>query len=253
MVLEYAKDGNFNDWINENYEKFDWSNKILVLRYIISGLVEIHQKQMVHRDLHTGNILFGQDGVYVSDIWGDDSKVDGNIYGIMPYVAPEVLRGKPYTQAADIYSFGMIMYFAATGRQPFDRYAHDQDLVLSICKGASPKIYEQEAPKCYVDLMKKCWDLNPDNRPDAIEIKKTIELFYYSYIDFIKKEKDYEIEKQFKEIEKYKKELSSTKLIVPPQAFYKTRLINTQHIPQLLDAPLNNSDELVFDFSSLEK
>jgi hypothetical protein len=32
----------------------------------------------------------------------------------MPYVVPEVLRGYPYTQAADVYSFGMIKYFVAT-------------------------------------------------------------------------------------------------------------------------------------------
>ncbi|EXX76917.1 hypothetical protein RirG_028530 [Rhizophagus irregularis DAOM 197198w] len=35
-------------------------------------------------------------------------------YGVMPYVAPEVLRGKDYTQAVDIYSFDMIMYFVAS-------------------------------------------------------------------------------------------------------------------------------------------
>ena len=44
----------------------------------------------------------------------------------MPYVAPKVLRGKPYTQAADTYRFGMVMYFLATYRQPFANCAHDQ-------------------------------------------------------------------------------------------------------------------------------
>ena len=34
--------------------------------------------------------------------------------------------GKLYTQAANIYSFGMVMYFVATGRQPFSDRAHDQ-------------------------------------------------------------------------------------------------------------------------------
>ena len=57
MVLDYAEGGNFNDWINKNYKYFDWVNKIETLYGIIGGLKNIHQKQMVHRDFHTGNIL----------------------------------------------------------------------------------------------------------------------------------------------------------------------------------------------------
>src|SRR5207248_6255944 len=121
------------------------------------------------------------------------------IYGVMPYVAPEVLRGKPYTQAADIYSFGMVMYFIATGRQPFANCAYDQDLTLSICNGIRPEINEKEAPKCYIDLMKKCWDPNPDNRPNAEEIGDKIESFENSYYS------GDEIEKQFYEAYEHKK------------------------------------------------
>ena len=47
------------------------------------------------------------------------------VFGVMPFVAPEVLEGKPYTQAADICSFGMIMYFVANGKQPFANRAYD--------------------------------------------------------------------------------------------------------------------------------
>ncbi|RIA86791.1 kinase-like domain-containing protein, partial [Glomus cerebriforme] len=36
--------------------------------------------------------------------------VNNDVYGVLPYIAPEVLRGKPYTKAADIYSFGIIMW-----------------------------------------------------------------------------------------------------------------------------------------------
>jgi serine/threonine protein kinase len=49
----------------------------------------------------------------------------------MPYIAPEVLRGGPYFQAADIYSFGMIMHFIATGKQHFANCAHNE---LNICE-----------------------------------------------------------------------------------------------------------------------
>ena len=58
MVLEYAEGGSFNNWINENYKNFDWKYKIQTLLSIIEGLKGIHQKQKVHHDFHTGNILF---------------------------------------------------------------------------------------------------------------------------------------------------------------------------------------------------
>ena len=92
---------------------------------------------MVHRDFHIGNILLAYNNnnsrSFISDmgLCGEVGNVDATkIYGVLPYVAPEVLRGKHYTQAADIYSFGMVMYFVATGRQPFANYAHDQYLAL---------------------------------------------------------------------------------------------------------------------------
>jgi serine/threonine protein kinase len=173
MVLDYADGGSLSDWMkNENNCK-DWKSKIIILRDIISGLKEIHQNQMIHRDFHTGNILFNCNQICIADM-GLCGKVDNvdktKLFGVMPYIAPEVLRRKPYTKAADIYSFGMIMYFIATGKQPFADSEHDGLLSLDICRGIRPEINEWEAPKLYIDLMKRCWDLNPDNRPDATEI-----------------------------------------------------------------------------------
>jgi len=103
---------------------------------------------------------------------------NNDIYGGMPYVAPEVLKGKSYTKAADIYSFGMIMYFVATGCQPFSNCAHDENLVIQICSGIMPSINKQEIPECYIDLMKKYWDSDPSNRPSISEIEKLIRKFY---------------------------------------------------------------------------
>ncbi|GBC03670.1 hypothetical protein RclHR1_05250006 [Rhizophagus clarus] len=111
IVLEYAKGGTFNDYLYRNYKTFDWLNNIRILITIIKGLKGIHQKQMVHCDFHPGNILFKYIkyiSICISDfgLCGEVGNIDETkIYGVMPYVAPEVLRGKPYTQAADIYSF----------------------------------------------------------------------------------------------------------------------------------------------------
>ncbi|GBB94484.1 hypothetical protein RclHR1_23630001 [Rhizophagus clarus] len=185
IVLHYAKGGNFDNWINinENYKYFDWENKIQTLCNIVNGLKEIHEKKMVHRDFHTGNILFDKpfiednNKIYISDmgLCGEVGNKDyTKIYGVMPYMAPEVLRGKPYTQAADIYSFGMIMYFVATGKQPFGSRAHDHNLVLDIYNGNRPEINEPEAPISYINIMKKCLDSKLENRPDIIELNELL-------------------------------------------------------------------------------
>src|SRR5438034_1597928 len=149
---------------------------------------------MVHRDFHIGNILlilkqyqfiYNENDGNDDDDSDDDDNDDDNgdhyyfkykacisdmglcrkigdnnetsIYGVMPYIAPEVLRKKPYTQAADIYGFDMIMYVVATGMQPFADRAHDEILALNIVNGIRPEINEPIAPKCYIDLMNKCW------------------------------------------------------------------------------------------------
>ena len=216
-MLDYAEGRDFNYWIKKHYKNFDWSIKINAISGIIQGINEIHQKQIVHRDIHTGNILLSimtlnlyNNSIYISDmgLCGEVGNIDETkIYGIIPYMAPEVLRGKPYTQVADIYSFGMVMYFVATGRQPFANCAHDYNLVYDICKkGVRPEINEPEPPKCYIDLMTKCWDSNPDNRPKAIEICELIDLFRKSYIyDASQFEEGRQYKKQFEEAEEYRK------------------------------------------------
>ncbi|GBC06846.1 hypothetical protein RclHR1_07090005 [Rhizophagus clarus] len=239
IVLEYAEGGSYNNWINKNYKDFDWKNKIQTLLGIIGGLKGIHQKQKIHHDFHTGNILFltknlnilNRKSLFISDMGLCDEESNTSeveIYGDMPYMAPEVLRGKPYTQAADVYSFGMIMYFTATGNQPFTNRAHDRDLALDICNEIRPKINEPEAPKCYIDLMKRCWDSNPNNRPDATEIHDKIKSFQDFYSSYKKNESEaIEIKNQFKEAENYRKLHHSLKKNKQhPQAIYTSRLLN---------------------------
>ncbi|POG61517.1 kinase-like domain-containing protein, partial [Rhizophagus irregularis DAOM 181602=DAOM 197198] len=88
-------------------------------------------------------------------------------------MAPEILRKKPYTPASDIYSFSMIMWELTSGIPPFNHEAHDHHFILSVYEGKRPKIMEN-TPKCYIDLMKKCWDLNPSNRPTIIMLENII-------------------------------------------------------------------------------
>ncbi|RIB26201.1 kinase-like domain-containing protein, partial [Gigaspora rosea] len=96
------------------------------------------------------------------------SNSDG-IYGILPYIAPEILNQHPYTKESDIYSFGIIMWEILYGKPvPFDQTLELQ-FQLQVCNGLRPPIYENTAI-CYVDLMKKCRNMDPKKRPIAKEI-----------------------------------------------------------------------------------
>ncbi|GES98328.1 kinase-like domain-containing protein [Rhizophagus clarus] len=246
IVLRYAGCGNFNNWM-DYYRNFSSTANFFILKDITIGLKEIHQRQLVHRDFHIGNILINSDDIllnirqnpiptntYISDmgLCGEVNNTDKTkIYGVMPYVAPEVLRGKTYTKAADIYSFGMIMYFIITGRQPFENCAHDEILALKICRGIRPEIPEISELKSnwYINLMKKCWDSNPDNRPNIESISTILDDKYSS-------------DKEFKEAEQYlnKGYKENGKLTTHPQAIYISRLLNSY------------TEGLVIDFTELK-
>ena len=115
--MEYADEGCLRDCLKSKY--ISWYSIFGLLNNIISGLQSIHKSNLVHCDLHDGNILCQPVlGIkeYISDL-GSCKPIDyfknranNDTYGVLPYVAPEVLRGKPYTPASDVYSFAMIMW-----------------------------------------------------------------------------------------------------------------------------------------------
>src|ERR1044071_1208089 len=180
IVMDYAESGSLKRNLPD-IVKTKWITKLRKLYSIISGLCVIHQQNMVHCDFHHGNILSSGHGfsLSISDLglckpmeYFQSTKKD-DVYGVLPFIAPEVLRGKPYSLASDIYSFSMIMWEFTSGIPPFNGRAHDLQLSLNICKGERPEIGEN-TPQCYVDLMKKCWDEDPLKRPNASEVKKVI-------------------------------------------------------------------------------
>src|SRR5205823_824393 len=152
------------------------------------------------------------------------------IFGVIPYLAPEVLSKKLYTKESDVYSFGMIMWEFTTGKKPFYDRPHDQYLMLDILNGIRPQVTD-DTPEFYVELMKKCWDHNPENRPTAEEIKDCLnEYYHYSFISGFTKEKQAMIdlaEAKRQEIIKSDKFLLDTKNYKHhPGSCYTSRLLN---------------------------
>ncbi|RIB26177.1 kinase-like domain-containing protein [Gigaspora rosea] len=96
------------------------------------------------------------------------------IYGVLPFIAPEVLLGEEYTKAADVYSFGMIMLEVISGEPPFFDYNFDENLAYWICDKEHPQRPQipDYVPDPYVALIRRCWNSNPQERPIATDMRK---------------------------------------------------------------------------------
>ncbi|CAG8741424.1 4296_t:CDS:1, partial [Racocetra fulgida] len=85
-----------------NFEELIWEDKLSLLVDISKDLIKIHEEGYIHCDLHSGNILqhregswFGPLKSYISDFGlsrkNEEYNLKNGFYGIMPYIAPEVL------------------------------------------------------------------------------------------------------------------------------------------------------------------
>ncbi|MFI0356926.1 serine/threonine-protein kinase [Actinomadura sp. 9N407] len=91
---------------------------------IAAALVGIHAAGIIHRDLKPANVLLSRVGARVID-FGVAGAVDatrltgdGMIHGTPAYMAPEQLQAHP-VPASDVFAWGGVMLYAATGRRPF--------------------------------------------------------------------------------------------------------------------------------------
>ncbi|GBB90453.1 hypothetical protein RclHR1_01740030 [Rhizophagus clarus] len=177
LIMEYASEGDLHKYLQKNFINITWNRqKLYILWEISNGLRNIHKKDFIHRDFHSGNILFDltngecREGYQwkVADLGLSQSlhntSSNSEIYGVIPYIAPEVFKGSTFSKEADIYSFGMIMWELTTGCKPFAHVEHDINLIYKILDGERPKISE-DTPECYSNLMRRCWDPDPKERP----------------------------------------------------------------------------------------
>ncbi|GET58661.1 kinase-like domain-containing protein [Rhizophagus irregularis DAOM 181602=DAOM 197198] len=186
MLVMNEMDTNLRKYLQQNHRQLTWKERIQIAVNVIKSVRIIHKENAIHRDLHSGNILF-KTRFYISDLgfYGPADKPLKSIYGNLPYVAPEAIIGKEQTFKSDIYSIAMLMWEISSGQPPFINYDNDYDLAMNIVNGIRPKI-EPGTPSEYKNLMKQCWDADPSNRPDINTLRKKINeinLFYQKELD----------------------------------------------------------------------
>ncbi|GES79652.1 kinase-like domain-containing protein [Rhizophagus clarus] len=247
MVLEYSSNGTLRNFIQENPDLLDWKYRSIILENIALGLRTIHSANLIHGNLHTGNILQDHSRSIISDFKfsmkhndkNDNSFPSSNtssreVYGVIPFMAPEVLGGQHPTLSSDIYSFGIIMWELSSFNPPFHDKAHDVKLIMELFNGCRPDVVKG-TPDAYVSLMKRCWHSDPTKRPTAEELVYLVkELSTYTCFKKI----------NLSEKESLKINLTNSLKNTHPLATYSSKLLPTLYTDHNQDDNEDDNDQL---------
>ena len=183
-------------------DKTDLRTLLGYLAQAAEGLAKAHAAGIVHRDLKPGNIMVSKDGfAKVLDFGlakltetgaseGDatmgateagDATNPGAIVGTAGYMAPEQVRGGAVDHRADIFSFGCILYEAATRKKPFTADSNVETMHKILHEKPVPvEDINKNVPSELRRLIRRCLAKNPDQRLQsakdlAIELREIVD------------------------------------------------------------------------------
>ncbi|CAI2161527.1 16693_t:CDS:2 [Funneliformis geosporum] len=177
--MEYANNGNLQTYLENNFEKLNWNDKKQLAYQIADGLNYLHNEDVLHRDLHSKNIVIHDRNAKITDF--GISKIEYNSsmhigpFGKTAYMEPQILADQnfEYIKASDIYSFGILMWEISSGQSPFEnKFNNNQDLIIAITCYETREISIADTPDDYEKLYKKCWKQEPEQRPIIKEVLK---------------------------------------------------------------------------------
>jgi len=128
FVVDYMPGGDFDKYLNSIPNKaVDYQTAQLYSAQIFLAIKFLHDNGVIYRDLKPENILMSREGHLcladfgLSKDFGEesDNMVAASFVGSPFYVSPDVLKQRPYTEAVDFWSFGILMYRMLYGRTPF--------------------------------------------------------------------------------------------------------------------------------------
>ncbi|MGT2427053.1 protein kinase domain-containing protein [Amnibacterium kyonggiense] len=147
---------------------------------VASALAALHEQGVVHRDVKPANILVPRaassttDGVAAKlTDFGIAQLVDGarltapdSILGTAAYLSPEQVKGAPPRPTSDVYSLGLVLLEALTGRRAFPGPAAE----AAMARLQRPPALPEDASPALADLLSRMTALDPAHRPAAAEV-----------------------------------------------------------------------------------
>ncbi len=143
-----------------------------IIRQLASALGYAHEQGVVHRDVKAENLLLDANGrVMVTDFGiarvteAQPLTATGTVLGTVQYMSPEQVSGEPLDGRSDLYAIGVLIFFAVSGRFPFERPSASAVLVAHV-NAPAPRLrdFVPDVPPPLDDLVATLLAKSPDRR-----------------------------------------------------------------------------------------
>ncbi|KAL9404066.1 hypothetical protein Peur_001038 [Populus x canadensis] len=172
VVVEYCPGGALKSYLIKNRRrKLAFKVVVQLALDLARGLSYLHSKKIVHRDVKTENMLLDKTRTVkladfgVARIEASNPNDMTGETGTLGYMAPEVLNGNPYNRKCDVYSFGICLWEIYCCDMPYPDLSFSEVTSAVVRQNLRPEI-PRCCPSSLANIMKRCWDANPDRRPE---------------------------------------------------------------------------------------
>ena len=210
LILEYCASGSVIDLMVSMNRTFSEIEVATIIEMILKGLVDIHKKNLIHRDIKGENILLSEDGTAKIGDFGVGAHLTNeenrNSKKGSPYwMSPQVALKANYDSKTDIWSLGITCIEMVEGEPPYSQLK-PRCVIEKIGKNPpvareliNPRFHTDE----FIDFVKNCLEINPSKRPSAKELLNHKFIIEYSKGKKYLKEL---IKKHLKDVEKFRLE-----------------------------------------------
>eukprot|EP00026_Physarum_polycephalum_P001102 Phypoly_transcript_01103.p1 GENE.Phypoly_transcript_01103~~Phypoly_transcript_01103.p1 ORF type:complete len:774 (+),score=173.32 Phypoly_transcript_01103:1162-3483(+) len=182
LVAEYLERGSLSHVLYNHDNHLNWEHKKGIAQDIATGLAYLHKHSIIHRDVKSSNMLVAADWkVKIADFGFSRIKADNQTMtqcGTVAWTAPEIFDGSHYTEKADVFSYGVILWELVFRKKPWEG-THSMKVIQAVSSGKRLPVTPcpADTPADILDLIKLCWSQEPSQRPSFPQI---IEQFYLS-------------------------------------------------------------------------
>jgi hypothetical protein len=171
LVVELLQRGSLWGVLRTNRKSIDLEMRTRFIYDTAKGMSYLHhfERPILHRDLKSPNLLVDKNyNTKLSDfglarVKAHVQTMTGNC-GTVQWMAPEVLGNQKYTEKADVFSFGIVIWEIVTGECPYDGMSQIQAALGVLNRNLRPNI-PRDCPPFFSRLMKACWNRQPELRP----------------------------------------------------------------------------------------